>query len=639
MKRTLKVVTLLLLIFEFTLHSQIAFSASTENTVEAGGYWVSNGVMSPSLPTSPKSGINHPFAHGFISSNWTYAYCAYDPTPSAAGTGAQNIYQNIQIIQGPWQNPKRPEQNFSATQVSELAYLVNTFGASINPVQASAVDYALGLFAGNPNEYGKALPTVSAAEVASLAKAYLAEARDFSGPYTVSGELKESGDNTLTLTNVSLLSASGRQVPNVNFRVELSGPATFVGGNTTIDAKSQRDGQSFDLILQKTGRIQAKITYTNITDSNLYWAESNTHQSMFLAAKPVAVSGQVVQDFSYVLTPNLSTEVTAKTAVVGGQLSDRVSLQLPLGNNWPQLADGSPMQLKVHGKLYGPFAEKQQPSQDVPADAPLAFETELIFNSSQELTSESFKPMTGGYYTWVWSTQELALPGIVKLKSVQDSFFSPLETVFVKNRIQHSSKVQQSTVNLGEPLIDEITISGIHETSLKQNAVAKITVYGPLGQPPQQAKVPEDAPIFTQLFLPAQNGTFKAGADFEIKPQVTGFYVFVYQFPGDKNTHGYTSPFNDAAEIVEVIAPIPVPLAPQIPDVDTELPPTSVPVTPVPDSQVPDVPVPSDATKQTLAQTGSNLQRVLGLVLLSTGGGLALICLTHLIRSRKTYQQ
>lgn len=629
MKRTLKVITLLLLIFGFTLHSQAAFSSSPQSIVEAGGYWVSNGVMSPSLPTSPKSGINHPFAHGFISSNWTYAYCAYDPTPSAAGTGAQNVYQNISIIEGPWQNPKRPEQNFSTSQVSELAYLVNTFGASPNPVQASAVDYALGLFAGNPNEYGKSLPTSSSAEVASLANKYLTEAKDFSGPYTVSAQLQENGDNTLRLTNVALVSASGKQVPDLDFRIELSGPVTFVDGNTSIDSKSQNDGQDFELLLQNTGRIQAKITYNGVSDNHLYWAESKTYQNMFLAAKPISLTAEVSQDFSYVLTPSLSTKVTSKTAVIGGELSDRVSLQLPLGHSWPHQTDGSPVQLKVNGKLYGPFVEKQQPSQEVPANAPLAFETELVFDSPQELTSESFKPVTGGYYTWVWSSTEVTVPGSVKLKSVQDDFFSPLETVFVKNRIQHSSRVQQSTVNLGDGIIDEITISGIHEMSLQQNAVAKITVYGPLDQRPQQAKVPADTPIHTQLFLPAQNGTFKVGADFTIKPQVAGFYVFVYQFPGDKNTHGYTSPFNDAAEVLEVIAPsVPVPPTTE-PTVNPTVNPAESPAESPP--QVPN--------KRALAETGSNPKHVLALGLLSAGGGLALLCLTHLIRSRKTEEQ
>lgn len=653
MKRTLKIITLLLLAFGLTFHSQVAFSADNDTVVEAGGYWVSNGVMSPSLPTSPKSGINHPFAHGFISSNWTYAYCAYDPTPSAAGTGAQNVYQNISIIEGQWQNPKRPEQSFSAAQVSELAYLVNKFGASVNPVQASAVDYALGLFAGNPNEYGKALPINNSAEVASFANSYLAEAKDFAGPYTVSGELLEDGDNTLKLANVALVSASGKQVPDLDFRIELSGPATFAGGNTIIDSKSQSGAQSFDLVLQNTGAVQAKITYDGVTDNHLYWAESNTYQSMFIAGKPTIASGEVSQDFTYVVTPNLSTKVTAKTAVTGGQLSDQVTLQLPLGHSWPQLSDGSAMKVTVNGKLYGPFTEKQPRSQEVPADAPLAFETELVFDSPQKLTSASFSPTTGGYYTWVWQSEKVEAPGVLKLNSTQDDFFSPLETVLVKNRIKHSSQVQESTVTLGAGLIDEITISGIHETSLNQNAVAKITVYGPLSERPQQAQVPDNAPVFTQLFLPAKNGTFTVGTDYEIKPQTAGFYVFVYQFSGDKNTHGYTSRFNDVNEIVEVTVPAPVKSIPQTPVSDVPAPDNQVPDAPVPSaptdvanqapttlvqpSQV--VPTPQPVVTQKLAATGSDPMRVLAIGLLSTGGGIVLLYLTHLIRSRKTYKQ
>lgn len=145
--------------------------------------------------------------------------------------------------------------------------------------------------------------------------------------------------------------------------------------------------------------------------------------------------------------------------------------------------------ITVHGSLYGPFASlPDAESDDVPADAPLIGTYTDTGTADEDQTVDirlaSDAVTETGYYIWVESSDEAYdAASETSIDALQGTFGRKSETSLVLNPATVTTQISQQSSNLGDTLVDTVTVTGLDELlGFAANANAEINgkLYGPV---------------------------------------------------------------------------------------------------------------------------------------------------------------
>lgn len=184
-----------------------------------------------------------------------HGYCA-DPTLAGPEAGGQ--YSKITPFSS-WTS-KATGNKVSKTDFAAASYVLSRYGETENDQQAAAVDAATASFLNNGSSY--ALPSGKRAQerlaykhvpasVKTKAESYIAEAKRFAGPYTLTvHEPEHVQPGKISKFTLDVTSASGHKVPGVTIHAAATGAAKAEGdivtgkqGTATALVKPHRKGK------------------------------------------------------------------------------------------------------------------------------------------------------------------------------------------------------------------------------------------------------------------------------------------------------------------------------------------------------------------------------------------------------------
>lgn len=194
----------------------------------------------------PSPYFEHAVAHG---------YCA-DPTLAGPEAGGQ--YSRISPFSS-WTSMATGKK-VAKSDFAAASYVLSRYGETENDTQAAAVDASVTTFLNAGSSY--ALPggkrvqerlayAIVPASVKAEAEGYIAEAKKFAGPYTLSiHEPKHLQPGKASKFTLDVTSASGRKVPGAGIHVAASGAVKAEGnvvadkqGTATAQVKPHRNGE------------------------------------------------------------------------------------------------------------------------------------------------------------------------------------------------------------------------------------------------------------------------------------------------------------------------------------------------------------------------------------------------------------
>ncbi|MDR3116839.1 MAG: hypothetical protein LBT91_03310 [Bifidobacteriaceae bacterium] len=256
------------------------------------------------------------------------------------------------------------------------------------------------------------------------------------------------------------------------------------------------------------------------------------------------------------MTGQFVSQISNRTADLGQDFFDTLSVWLPENDLW--IEDQA---VRFDGTLYGPYNEPNAFQQNMDLqDQSFVDQQSLVFTESGSKSSQTSAPLTPGFYTWNWI---MPYNQSIKLNQIDlsDGFFQEPETISVLWEITHYSKMQEYNINSGGRVFDTVKISGMPENHTEFEGLentqwsadldeAQYTIYYYGQKPPATSAVPEDAMVFYEKTLPAQNGEYVIGKtdDDAIIPVHCGYYGAVYSFAGDDRVKPFSSPANDIDE-------------------------------------------------------------------------------------------
>ena len=194
--------------------------------------------------------------------------------------------------------------------------------------------------------------------------------------------------------------------------------------------------------------------------------------------------------------------------------------------------------VKATGKLYGPLNERPSARATVPANTPVAYETELSFTGlGSKSTNSGFRPTAAGWYTWVWSidaaeqtaTTQTVLPNGYKFT---DQFGLANETSFRGMTVTGSSTVVQTIADAGAQVSDRLAVASTNGAWLKgTTARFEGTAYAVRsGNTPNVTNgVPSNAYAIGTQTLSFDTPGMKTSAPVTV-PNDAGFVVWVWKF-------------------------------------------------------------------------------------------------------------
>lgn len=173
--------------------------------------------------------------------------------------------------------------------------------------------------------------------------------------------------------------------------------------------------------------------------------------------------------------PVVGTQVASRYVAEGEELVDVLRFSLDASqstpmNEWYTEADGSYARVVANASIYGPFLAQPLESDQVPANAPLAFSgvtatTRADAGPDTEYTVTSgFVPDEPGFYTWVWNIDSAAQAPETRLHlpddyAYQDRFGQVLETSVRPSQLAITTQLTQVEAALGSMIADEVTVS------------------------------------------------------------------------------------------------------------------------------------------------------------------------------------
>ena len=484
---------------------------------------------------------------------------------------------------GPGQQ-KRTVKVTEASKVAQFAWIASTANTTDN-VKAAAYQIALirtaGVFEGSvyqSQEQGK-FPWANGQNLnAPLAesKAIVEQAQKYAGPYSVKPTLKLNAEaNAGTVENIGVTSAAGNWMKGYSYTLEITGPATFDNGKTTMTGTTGESATTAKIKANGVGKVSVKMVVKDLPTSKPYVSSGTVTGSMgtqraqnlvVLGKKEQAEGVTEAQQVAATFAPEIATQTKTVEVAKGASLVDTVTASAPKGGTWLNIPGTStPVPVKVTVDVYGPFPTPSAPTNNGAAFAAKKVGTyDLTFNGpgTQE-TPGTVKAAGEGYYFFHAHVDKAAQGQYQNLvKDYSSPFFETSETSVTKWTPSIKTKATQVDLGNGKAGVqDLVTVSGFpqdHGTfkgSGKWKAdTATIThklYFLPAGTPLKPGVTKNLKPIATTE-TPAKNGTYTVqGKDFPINWNLgVGTYMIVSTYQGDSRTSAITTSELDKNEHV-----------------------------------------------------------------------------------------
>lgn len=249
---------------------------------------------------------------------------------------------------------------------------------------------------------------------------------------------------------------------------------------------------------------------------------------------------------STLFRPVVGTRVASTYVADGEELADVLRFSLEVAqhtpeNEWFRNADGSYAQIVARASIYGPFLAQPLESDDVPANAPLAFSgvtvsTDPSTGPEREYTVNSgFVPDEPGFYTWVWQIVAEDQPAETQLHLpagyvAQDRFGQVNETSIRPSQLAITTQVTRPEAGIAETVSDEVTVS-MHSGGWLQANGGRIpvtlrgTAYFSETRPTLADEPPADAEILGVLTHTTDRPGSAMSEPFRL-PVIPGFVTF-----------------------------------------------------------------------------------------------------------------
>lgn len=340
---------------------------------------------------------------------------------------------------------------------------------------------------------------------------------------------------TAVLKDFGMKSQTGAWVPNVPFKVTLTGPAVFANGSKTMEGTTSGNKE---LSVRSTGNGTVKTTWKFFPNwSSLQIKERFGSQTTLTmqTADPDWQNGQS-SDFDLILDfqPKVSSKAGAQFVNAGEDFVDAITVEADksyVNPNWPNVS-GSPIAVKAVTTVYYLGIQKPTQSTSIPANAVKIGEATSTHNGPGTKEIRVKTGGRGGYFvakTVIKKADQGSNAIFVHGDATYDFGLSNETTVGQLNptiTTQASDKI----IDVGGQTHDSVTIrlpSGTTwPTGLK--VIAKGTLYGPFNTPVKQStNPPPGAPVAktAQLVFTSDGETLRV----PWSSNTPGFYTWVWE--------------------------------------------------------------------------------------------------------------
>lgn len=395
----------------------------------------------------------------------------------------------------------------------------------------------------------------------------------------------------------------GVNVPDVEFTLNLSGPAVFSSdGKSTFRGTSGSDARRIYWTATGTGDVSVSVAYDYGTVEQLVSSQDYVRFATMKAAAGQTLSFPVRKEFA----PLISTAVARRIVNEGDHVLDTVTSDVAAGDSWEEGVEVNALGYYFDSLEHADLGKTVHPHDNESASGylerlrglghePSGYASAMFDAPKRSVQVSAVSTANGnepylasadsGFGTWVWvidHTKQKALTQEYVVKDVLSDFLEIPETLSIRKVPSVDSSVTEHSATVGSELSDVIVVTGLpgDAGSFKGNAeygfqaddsVAEVKVFwsgsgdGSDDTPykPAANESPEEDRhhrLVGAWRYAAANRTIKVGGgapDMSGKPvniiaETPGYYVFVYSFAGDARAAPVRSAYDDAWECVRV---------------------------------------------------------------------------------------
>jgi hypothetical protein len=380
----------------------------------------------------------------------------------------------------------------SAANLRRMSRALWRYGRSAKPSQQAAVMLYVHRLMGDgaPGEADpKALSRASQATYAHVRR----DAERFAGPYRVKAALPA----TLTAgraadVKVEVLAASGRRVPNVDVALAVTGADAPARVNTGSDGVA-----TVPLTAREAVSLTAKAELPADLPALYVPTRGESARNAQRIVAPATSTPSVQVKAAVRVQPQLSTQVSAQSAVPGAQITDTVKVTGLGGRS-----------ATIHAALYGPYAAREAITC---RDAPVWTGTVEATGDGEYVTA----PVTlaaPGYYTyreWIVESDVVA--------AVETACAEVAETTVVRGQPAIRTQVSAQETAPGAQITDSVVVSGLGKLS----ATVTVELWGPFAT--RAAVRCEGTPFWTGTLPVTGDGTY---ATAPVTLTQAGYYTY-----------------------------------------------------------------------------------------------------------------
>lgn len=340
----------------------------------------------------------------------------------------------------------------SASEVRQLAWVLAAEGNTGSNKAAAEADWAIRDLVGN----GSSKATPQGGSYAAGGKKILADAKKFSGPYSIPIQLEKTSATRVLVRTYRPRSGDNRVMEGFPGTLTVSGPAVF-GANQEKSIKAYADGTSRELHVTGSGTIKVTAKYTGLPATKLYYRNgpSTAYQRALVGGKKTDVSGSDSLRVALPSTPppadrvvplRVTTSTSKLIARPGDSITDRILVD---SSDAPRYAG------TVTGGLYVTGGTER-------VGALLSFNV----TKSGWYTSPAVRIPTdaerGAKYTWRWSFPAWT-DGATTVNAFRtpDNVPSETTTVDVDFAPEIETLISNQSARAGEEVTDSAWISGV----------------------------------------------------------------------------------------------------------------------------------------------------------------------------------
>lgn len=485
----------------------------------------------------------------------------------------------------------------STEDQARLAYIARTWGGTDDPDTAAAGQLAVwtitGLgghtqryYAGRANEHW---PIVLQRANEMLAEATEHASRSVDGRATV--ELHDDGAGSVRVDLVADRVTGGPTTLPARHAgtVALTG-AVFEDGSATRTVTNgetvpvRATGAGAELAVTATATF-ADLPYGRV--STVGQSPSGSQMLLFTGGVTVGASGSASASALSPLpfSPRVATQTSDAVAEAGALVTDRLTLDVQGGDGelaeWGRYREGDdlrPVPVTVRSRLLGPFFTPVEPSDTVPADAPVVCEVEVVVTDGPgTVTTPACELPSTGWFTWVETIDPADTApehGGDRLRPWASPFGTASETTFAPFTPLVSTVAAGGAglVDPGTCVSDALTVERLNPLAVGDVEVTT-TLVGPLTERPVEGQDLSAALQDPQLVAGSVTTVLDGGGTVDtdcVEVRAPGHYAFVFASTGsghDEDGGQLVPAFADTAahESETVTVPEPRPEEPTAP--------------------------------------------------------------------------